>query len=72
MSKATQKQKIREYIDEHGSITIRQIQRELNINSASARISEMVKAGEPLHKEMVYYTKEDGTASHYMVYSWEN
>lgn len=72
MNKANQRQRKREYIDTHGSITIRQIQTELNINSASARISEMVANGEPLHKEMIYYTKEDGTRSHYMKYSWES
>lgn len=72
MNKATQRQLIRDYIDKHGSITNRQAYTELMINSPTARISEMVKNGEPLCKETIYYTKEDGTPSHYMRYSWES
>ena len=71
MNKATQRQKIRDYIDEHGSITNRQAYTELMINSPTARISEMVRSGEPIRKETVHYTKDDGTVSHYMRYSWE-
>lgn len=72
MNKATQRQLIRDYIDEHGSITNRQAYTELMINSPTARISEMVRSGEPIRKETVHYTKDDGTVSHYMRYSWES
>lgn len=72
MNKATQRQLIRDYIDKHGSITNRQAYTELMINSPTARISEMVRSGEPIRKETVYYIKEDGSTSHYMRYSWES
>lgn len=72
MNKATQRQLIRDYIDKHGSITNRQAYTELMINSPTARISEMVRSGEPIHKETVHYIKADGTASRYMKYSWES
>ena len=72
MNKATQRQMIRDYIDKHGSITNRQAYTELMINSPTARISEMVRSGEPIRKETVHYTKEDGTTSHYMRYSWKS
>lgn len=44
-NKATQRQKIFNYCQEHGSITIREAFENLNINSPSKRISEMRKSG---------------------------
>lgn len=45
MDKATQKLKILDYCEKHGSITIREAFTKLNINSPSKRISEMRNSG---------------------------
>ena len=45
MDKATQKRKILDYCEQHGSITIREAFETLNINSPSKRISELRKSG---------------------------
>lgn len=44
MDKATQRGKILEYCDIHGSITVRDAVVNLNINSPTKRISEMRKS----------------------------
>ncbi len=46
IQKATQRQKIIQYCEEHGSITIREAFTELNINSPSKRISEIRNSGQ--------------------------
>ena len=46
MSKATQHQRIREYIDEHGTITPFEAWAELGITKLSTRINEMIRNGE--------------------------
>lgn len=45
MSKMTQRQKILDYCEAHGSITVREAFEELRINSPTKRISEIKKSG---------------------------
>ena len=45
ISKATQRMKILQYCEEHGSITIRDAFEKLHINSPSKRISEIRLSG---------------------------
>lgn len=45
MNKATQRNKILAYCEQHGSITIRDAFTKLNINSPSKRISELRDSG---------------------------
>lgn len=45
MDKVTQRAKILDYCDKHGSITVRDAFNKLNINSPTKRISELRKAG---------------------------
>lgn len=45
MDAATQKMKILNYCEQHGSITIREAFTKLNINSPSKRISELRNSG---------------------------
>lgn len=46
MDKATQRNKILAYCDEHGSITVREAFTELGINSPTKRISEIRNCGD--------------------------
>ena len=50
MSKATQRQKILEYCEAHGSITVREAFEKLHINSPTKRISELNAAGYDVQK----------------------
>ena len=45
MTKMTQQQKILEYCDTHGCITVREAFEKLHINSPRKRISEIKKSG---------------------------
>ena len=45
MTKMTQQQKILEYCDTHGCITVREAFEKLHINSPTKRISEIKKSG---------------------------
>lgn len=45
MTKTTQQQKILEYCDTHGCITVREAFEKLHINSPTKRISEIKKSG---------------------------
>lgn len=45
MPKMTQRQKILDYCEAHGSITVREAFEELHINSPTKRISEIKKSG---------------------------
>lgn len=49
----TQKQRILQYMDDFGSITPQAAMIDLGIMRLAARISELVKAGEPIVSEMV-------------------
>jgi hypothetical protein len=46
MDKATQRNKILSYCEQHGSITVRDAFTKLNINSPTKRISEIRKSGQ--------------------------
>lgn len=66
-SKATQKQKILQYLEENGSATVRELFIYCNINSPTKRLSELMQMG------LVYSvrrekTNADGTKVHFNVY----
>ena len=52
MSKATQNQRILEYIDEFGSITQLEALREIGVMRLASRISDLKKQGYPITSEI--------------------
>lgn len=66
MDKATQKAKIIEYCEEHGSITIREAFTKLNINSPSKRISEIRSS-----KEYIVESKEESRTKDGITTRWK-
>ena len=65
----TQRDKIRKYLDEHGSITPLDAMREFGIMRLASRISEMVKAGEKITKTIVSDKNRYGDTVHYAKYT---
>lgn len=61
MDKNTQKNKIIQYCEQHGSCTVREISSLLDINSPTARISELRKAGCIVGECWESRIKDDGT-----------
>lgn len=69
MDKATQKTKILQYCEDHGSITIRDAFETLFINSPSKRISEMRLSGlYDVQQTREYKVKESGESVYYNRY----
>lgn len=60
MDKVTQRQKILNYCDEYGSITVREAFEKLNINSPTKRISELKASGYDVSYIDVSKAKENG------------
>ena len=69
MNKATQHQRIREYIDEHGSITPFEAWSALGITKLSTRINEMIRNGETYKKETVKTVNRFGEPVRFTKYS---
>lgn len=65
----TQRDKIRKYLDEHGSITPLDAMREFGIMRLASRISEMVKSGEKITKTTVRDKNRYGETVHYAKYT---
>jgi hypothetical protein len=69
MDKATQRMKILEYCEKHGSITIREAFTKLNINSPSKRISELRNSGKYVVKSIdESKTDDDGNRTRWKRY----
>lgn len=64
---ATQRQKILNYLEENGSITVREAFTTLSINSPTKRLSELYKKN-MIRKRSISYIAEDGRTNHYTVY----
>lgn len=65
----TQHQRIRQYINDFGSITPMDAFRDLGITKLSTRIGEMIKAGEKYQKVMERSKNRYGEDVNYMRYS---
>lgn len=65
----TQHQRIRQYINDFGSITPMDAFRDLGITKLSTRIGEMIKAGEKYRKVMERTKNRYGEDVSYMRYS---
>jgi len=61
MSKMTQTQKVREYIEQHGSIDAWRAMNELGIMRLASRIADLKAEGVPIAKEMKTKRREDGS-----------
>lgn len=69
MSKMTQRQKILDYCEAHGSITVREAFEELRINSPTKRISEIKKSGlYAVDTEEIRQTSSAGQKVRFTVY----
>lgn len=69
MSKMTQRQKILDYCEAHGSITVREAFEELRINSPTKRISEIKKSGlYAVDTEEIRQTNSAGQKVRFTVY----
>jgi len=64
----TQKERIRKYLDDFGSITPLQAMADLGIMRLGARIWEMVRAGEPIITEWETGQNRYGQATRYARY----
>ena len=64
----TQKEQIRQYLDDFGSITPLEALRDLGIMRLGARIHEMRKAGEQIIPETEYSQNRYGKMTHYARY----
>lgn len=53
MSKATQAQRVLDYMDKHGSITQLQALQEIAVMRLASRIADLKKQGYPITSEMV-------------------
>lgn len=68
MDKVTQRAKILDYCDKHGSITVREAFDKLNINSPTKRISELRKAGYDVQTITESRAKDNGETVRYTRY----
>jgi len=64
----TQKERIRQYLDDFGSITPLQALADLGIMRLGARIWEMIRAGEPIVMEWETGTNRYGQTTRYAKY----
>ena len=65
----TQADRVFQYMEEHGTITYRQMMVELNINSPRDIILQLKRDGVPIQKERVNYIQRDGRKGHYHKFS---
>lgn len=68
MDKVTQRAKILDYCDKHGSITVRDAFDKLSINSPTKRISELRKAGYDVQTITESRAKSNGETVRYTRY----
>lgn len=69
MTRMTQRQKILDYCEAHGSITVREAFEELRINSPTKRISEIKKSGlYAVDTEEIRQTNSAGQKVRFTVY----
>lgn len=66
--KMTQKERIRQYLDDFGSITQLEAIRDLGIMRLTARVHEMIRAGEPIVCEMERGKNRYDQPTHYARY----
>ena len=66
--KATQRRKIVNYCEQHGSITVREAFERLDINSPTKRISELKRAGYDVQKRVETKEKANGSTVRYTRY----
>ena len=64
----TQKERIRKYLDDFGSITPLEAMRDLGIMRLGARIWEMIRDGEPIIKETECAQNRYGQTTRYARY----
>ena len=64
----TQKERIKKYLDDFGSITPMEAMVDLGVMRLAARISEMVRAGEPIVTEWETGENRYGQATRYARY----
>lgn len=67
-NKMIQRNQIVAYLEQHGSATVRDLVVDLNINSPTKRISELVQMGCPIEKEWVHVINRRGEKKRYMRY----
>ena len=63
--KTTQANRVFAYMEDHGSITYREMMLDLNINSPRDIIRQLKKDGVPILTERVEYIKRDGKKGFY-------
>ena len=68
MGIGTQKERIRKYLDDFGSITPLEAMKDLGIMRLGARIWEMIRDGEPIIKETVTDKNRYGQETRYARY----
>lgn len=72
MSKATQAQRVLDYMDEHGSITQLQALQEIAVMRLASRISDLKKQGYPIKSDVVAVKNRFGESCYIKRYSlWE-
>lgn len=69
MDKLTQCARIKQYMQEHGSISVAEGFSELHINSLTRRICDLQESGYPIRKARVSYIDRDGHLVRYVRYS---
>ena len=67
----TQEQMVKEYMQEHGSITTLEAYTELGITRLAARISDLSRNGEKIAREKVSVKNRYGENTHVTRYSLE-
>lgn len=67
-----QRERILAYIDEFGSITPMEAFADLGITKLATRVSEIIRCGVPIHKEMETGRNRYGDPVRYMRYLREN
>ena len=68
MSQPTQRQRILEYMQECGVITPMEAIYDLGCTKLATRISELIREGHEIEKELVYGKNRYGQTIHYMRY----
>ena len=68
MPKMTQKDRIRKYLDDFGSITWLDAASDIGVARLAARISEMIREGDPIIADMETGKNRYGETTHYARY----
>ena len=67
-NKLIQRNQIVAYLEQHDTATVRDLVVDLNINSPTKRISELVHMGVPIEKDWVHVINRRGEKKRYMRY----